>query len=153
MLIDTFILFVDINLYQYFLGREGQTVSQGVSSKNLKAYLKIYKTLSLKYTDILNLKQDFRTDNARVVLLNLLTSLFCIALYYETKTEKINSELQCIYRFAKKKDPILLKKLRGIKSYYILPIFYIWEKFGLFCSSVYLHKIIDFVVWIKKKVL
>ena len=147
------LLFVDINLYQYFLGREGQTVSQGVSSKNLKAYLKIYKTLSLKYTDILNLKQDFRTDNARVVLLNLLTSLFCIALYYETKTEKINSELQCIYRFAEKKDPILLKKLRGIKSYYILPIFYIWEKFGLFCSSVYLHKIIDFVVWIKKKVL
>ena len=147
------LLFVDVNLYQYFLGREGQTVSQGVSSKSLKAYLKIYKTLSLKYIDILNLKQDFRTDNARVVLLNLLTSLFCVALYYETKTEKINSELQGIYRFAKKMDPILLKKLRGIKSYYILPIFYIWEKFGLFCSSIYLHKIIDFVVWIKKKVL
>ena len=47
----------------------------------------------------------------------------------------------------------IIEKLRGIKSYYILPIFYIWEKFGLFCSSVYLHKIIDFVVWIKKKVL
>ena len=81
--------------------------------------------------------------------LNINLTQYC----YETKTEKINSELQCIYRFAKKKDPILLKKLRGIKSYYILPIFYIWEKFGLFCSSVYLHKIIDFVVWIKKKVL
>ena len=147
------LLFLDINLYQYYLGREGQTVSLGVSSKNLNAYLKIYDTLSIKYSNIINLNQEIRLENARVVFLNLLTSLFGIALYYGKKTMKLNAKLLDIYNFMESQDSELIKKLRGIKSYYFLPIFIIWEKFGLFCSNGVLHSIINFFVCFKKKVI
>lgn len=146
-------MFVNINLYQYLLGREGQTVSQSVSSKSLNAYFKIYDTLSCFYEQIARKGCEIRLINARVVFVNLLSSLFGIALYYEAKSPELNDKLCVIKNFMIKVDPILLNELRKTRAYYVIPIFSLWEKFNIFFSSKLVHSVINMIVFIKKRIL
>lgn len=143
-------MFANFNLYQYFLGREGQTVSLGVSSKSLEAYLKIYNTLSPVYLKIKNTGEDVRQGNARIVFYNLLSSLFFVALCFNYKTHELNSKLHKIRYFVKTNDYILYKQLRRMRAYRILPIFLMWEKTGLYCSSKIMHGIINKSLSIRK---
>lgn len=144
-------IFADFSLYQYYLGREGQTVSLEVSSKSLKAYLKIFNTLSPIYLKIKATKEPVRLNNARVVLFNLLSALFFVALCFERKTKSLDDKLHEIEHFIIRNDLVLLYKLRRIRPYK-LPVFLIWEKTGCFCSNETLHKFITVLKNISNKI-
>lgn len=144
-------IFANFNLYQYYLGREGQTVSLSVSSRSLEAYLKIYDRLSFTYKMMIETKESVRVHNARIVFYNLLSSLFFVALYFEKKEKMLDNKLHEIYYFLQENDSILLSKLRKIHPYHI-PIFLIWEKTNLFSSNRLLHRIINLLKSIKVKV-
>lgn len=150
--IDT-IMFVDLNVYQYLLGREGQTVSPIINAKNLNQYFRVYDRLIVTYKEIFKNKSIICKNNARIVMFNLLSTIFSVALYYGPKNNDVNNKLLEIYNQSKDIDITLINELRNIKSFKILPVFYIWEKTGLFCTNTLLHIIIKTAIKIKKQIL
>lgn len=143
-------IFTNFNLYQYFLGREGQTVSLNVSSKSIEAYLQIYSTLSRVYLEIKNTNEAIRYSNARIVLYNLLSSLYFVALCFSHKNHELNCKLHEIRSFVKTNDDLLYKQLRHLHVYRILPIFLLWEKTGFYCSNKMLHRLIIMISSLSK---
>lgn len=131
--------FIDLYLYNYIIGREGQTVSQQSQSKALGAYLRLYNRLIVTYEEILKSNDVNRIDNARTVFFYVLNALYSYALFYNKKTVELNEKLHAIYIHIDKIDRGLRLKLFGIKIYQ-LPIFKIWYSTGMFCSNKILVK-------------
>lgn len=142
--------FVDLNLYQYLLGREGQTVSQGVSSKSLGAYQKIYNRLIVTFINITKKNEQIRVNNARCVFVKLLMSLFSTALVFNQKTKGLNDYLLGVCDTIKDVDLVLIKKLRNAK-YYKVNYFAIWERTGVYISNKAIMFLIQIVKSLKGK--
>ena len=65
----------------------------------------------------------------------------------------LNEKLTQVYNEINGIDEMLVSELRKIKSFKILPVFFIWEKAGLFCTNKTLHIIINIARKINKLIL
>lgn len=136
--------FVNLYLYSYTIGREGQTVSRKSQYRALGAYIKLYDRLIANYERILESNNENRIDNARNIFFLVLVNVYCCALIYNKKTKDLNEKLCGIYSHVNAIDKKLAKKLSGITTFK-LPVFKIWHSTGIFCSNRILVKFLIFL--------
>lgn len=120
------ITYLNLNLYQYFIGREDQSMSESSMVKNRHHLFRVLKNIleSPNSTDLTcyRLIIDKTIGNNLPILLNLY-------LYYH-KPSKVE-RLKLVYLLGKVKDkcPEIFVKTINI-NYHHIPIYRLWYKFG-----------------------
>lgn len=121
------ICFLNINLYQYFLGREGQTVSEEGVKKGQQAFYKVGIRLLKDYND--RQFTEHRKKSLSLIISNVVYNIYANHLIFSKKNpfldffEEINMEVNksktvynLVNKFTYKKIPyVLLWKYLGIK--------------------------------------
>lgn len=126
--------FVDVILYQYFVGREGQTVSIDSSLKHFRDY---YLVANRTLNDFLE-KQEGFTDGRKNVLsrlvFNPVVNLFLIPLVYSKKI--VPNEFEKMLEIEKKlaMTPAIYKMLKKY-TYSKIPFYTIWKFFHIRVGS------------------
>lgn len=111
------VVFLDLNIYQYFIGREGQTINAKITRKHLDNVLIIANRIVNDYISICN---DIKSANIKSVLLRMTvlrcTAFFDQALSFE-KSDYNTSNIRELYRmisFDRELKWNVMKKSRGL---------------------------------------
>ncbi len=103
------IRFVDLVLYNYLVGRNGQTISDSSYVKNKGHLLKIiHRAID---SGCLNVKRSARVENQETIILNALKMYYKVVLMLEGKTEENESSLKYL---DSQMTPELIKKTNSI---------------------------------------
>lgn len=124
--------FLDIYLYEYHIGREGQTIDPKSQAKNLKSFLTVTKRLVDDYVFGFSDKDETLKANQRITINKIIYATFKIGLVLCKKDSEHNTILKDIYRKVKKTD----KNIMWIKMKKIKPIVLLWDKTGIYFSSI-----------------
>ena len=110
-------IFLDLNIYQYFIGREGQTINAKITQKHLDNVLLIAKRIVNDYVAICN---NVASPNIKSILLRM-TVLRCTAFFDQAlsieKSDYMTSNIKELYRMIsinKELKRNVLKKSRGL---------------------------------------
>lgn len=134
--------FFNLDLYQYFIGRKGQTISD-FSYKSLCSFYNIYDRLIIYYKDIILSNDTVLTNNTRVIFVRIVKYIFRISLMHLKKEEQINLRLNSIYEELKSIDKLLIRDIDRMVSYKILYFVIIWKLSGLYCSNKTINKLFN----------
>lgn len=129
------ISFYDINLYQYFIGREGQTVSKDSVKRNFDSFYKVGKRMLDDF-----ISGSYSKNNKRISTINFISNslfnIYCVYLVYLTKSskEQINmvNEIDSLVRM----DTDLNKKVLKF-TYKKIPFVFLWRYFGFKLSILF----------------
>ena len=130
------IIFYDIILYQYFLGREGQSVSNSVSSRNINNYYRVCDRLVTDYVSYIKTMSitEFRINNVSIPVFNIVRAYYCNSLVYAKFDMENEKALRQIFMVIKENDVELYKTILKVKTLRI-PYVYLWSKYGIYVSS------------------
>lgn len=122
------VLFVNIILYKYFIGREGQTVNTKTLIKNSSAHLQIINKMLEQYTEAKTSPetQFFNTS----FLTGMLTTYYHIKLVMQPKDKTEDKNLRKFDAFVKTKGYNLYNML-GKQTCGKIPCILIWRKTGM----------------------
>lgn len=121
--------YFSLNLYQYYIGREGQTVSNISFIKNRQALMKVAKRVLSDFVllkDLSNPRKQILTN----IILFPIYRIYLINLIFE-KTNEDFSQLEQIILANNE-----LKKKTNKSTYRKVPFVYIWRKFGIKCRAL-----------------
>lgn len=136
------IIYYDLNIYQYNMGRDGQSMQKSVLAKSIKAFYKLSTLLSEYYISNANNNQTVR-NNQRCFLRRVLFYFYTSAIVFGKNTPEENEMLNKLTAIIKQN-----KELENdvIKFHYMgIPFVFIWKKlnFRIFRflpkSLVFLH--------------
>lgn len=126
------VVFLPINIYQYFIGREGQTVGRKNDAKHLNDVLIITKRELSDYLQVYNSISDL---NIRNVKRNMVADR-CLAYFEQAlaqeRSEDNDNNIQGLYQMIKTNKELLNIIRRKSIS------FRIWERTGLYKTSLIL---------------
>lgn len=129
------ILPLDMYLYLYTRGREGQTVSVNVVARSVESYYKVSRRIFDDYVACEANKKDFALRDKQFVMLSrIVRSYFCSVLAYTKRTETERERLEKYYKDLTSLTPELLPYLRSI-SKLKLHYFRIWERTGKYLTD------------------
>lgn len=130
------IIFYDIVLYQYFLGREGQSVSNSVSSKNINNYNRVCDRILTDYVSYIKTPSvsDYRQKNISIPLFNIVRAYFCNSLVYAKFDINSEKAMRNVLAVIQSNDIGLYKTILKAKTLKI-PYVYLWVKFGIYTSA------------------
>lgn len=129
------IIFFDINLYQYFVGREGQTVSKDSVKRNFGSFYKVGKRMLEDF-----LSRSYLQNGKRISLVNFISNslfnIYCVYLVYlrqhtKEQTNMVN-EIDSLVR----KDADLNKTVLKF-TYKKIPFVFLWRNFGFKLSILF----------------
>jgi|GEM_PF-160365 len=140
--VRSFVIF-NLNLYQYYVGRLGQTISSAARMKNAGDFFKIFKTLSLLHFNNIDQRSINVLKPQRNVMRCLEGEIIQLILLQmgEDAAIEYKEELGNMLTLTKHKDPILYSDIK--KLYRFIPVIWSWEKLGFisprcFRSLVYM---------------
>lgn len=118
--------FFDIDLYQYFVGREGQTVSKASMKKGQVAFYKVGIRLLNDYNK--RLFSPSKEKSLALIVANVLRNIYAYQLVYEKKPDYKDSFVE-IVKGVNNNNTIheIIKKF----TYKKIPYVYIWEIFKI----------------------
>ena len=126
------IFFSQINLYRYWIGREGQSTSLAGYNAHIDDFLKMVQKVVSCYkehsTDCsIDVKITIEKD-----LLNILQFSYYLLLspQFAGKNQESSRKCRDFDFFVKKEVPVLYQRLNRIKVKKIVPYIFIWRKFG-----------------------
>lgn len=138
------VVFLDYDVYQYFIGREGQSVSLKDSLKRIND---VYIIANRFLDDYAENKDTYTTDLVRDVKENYVIRSFVgyfNVILANPKKDETEEKLKVLY-CRLKKYPLLLKKARKRA-----PFFWLWEITGLYKSSSIIRPFYKFLQIMKK---
>lgn len=103
------VYYMDVDLYQYFIGREDQSIQEQTMIKRMDQQLKVNKLLIDKI-DYENIKEQ-KKQEALLNYLNIITSVSSILLIVSGTPEHLKMKKE-LWEYIKKKSPWVYKKLR-----------------------------------------
>ena len=125
------IVFLDMFLYMYTVGREGQTCDPKVHLKSLNDHYKISKKVLDDYIEMYKGKGISVTrKNVAGVVRTVLGGYFSHFLCSMNGTDDEEKRAHELYDKMKTGAPEILEGLRGIKYERLIPYFRIWERTG-----------------------
>lgn len=138
------ISFLNIILYRYQLGRDGQTVSDYSYQKNIHHLYLIMDRMLKTWSDIP--PQKFIYENQKNIFLHCAFSYYRILL-----TTKFDNEenIKLIEAKIRNYDTDLYKSLSTFKRYKIIPFGWIWQKFHLKSNNVFFCVIYEMMEYLK----
>lgn len=137
------IIYYDLNIYQYNMGRDGQSMQKSVLAKSIKAFYKLSTLLSEYYISNANNNNQTVRNNQRCFLRRVLFYFYTSAIVFGKNTPEENEMLNKLTAIIKHN-----KELENdvIKFHYMgIPFVFIWKKlnFRIFRflpkSLVFLH--------------
>ena len=124
--------FFDIDLYEYHIGREGQTVDPRSQAKSIKSFLTVTKRLVDDYVSDYKKSNPIVQNNERITINKIIYATFKIALVLCRK-DKVNDKiLKDIYKKIKHTDSSVL----WLKKKKIRPVVFLWLLTGWYYSSI-----------------
>lgn len=92
------VVFLDLNVYQYFIGREGQTINTKITDKHLD---NVYIIANRIVKDYINIADTIRCANVKNVLLRMAVGR-CVAYFDQAlsvkETENISDKIKRLYK-------------------------------------------------------
>lgn len=124
--------FLDINLYEYHIGREGQTVDSQSQVKSIRSLMVVTKRLVDDFVVGFSDKSQFLVNNEKITINKIVYATFKIALFYCPKNPAYDAILKDVYKKLKSTDcGTLWMKRNKIKPFVIL-----WHLTGIYVSSL-----------------
>lgn len=125
----TNVCFCNFNVYQYFIGREGQTIGAKITEKHLNAVLTIANRTVDDYLRRIN---DVGQVNTKRALTRMAVER-CVAYFDQAlsmpKTETLNTSIKSLYSKVKMNKSLLANIRKNSKG------FRLWEMTGFYKSS------------------
>lgn len=124
--------FLNLDLYEYHIGREGQTVDQKSQVKSIKSLLVVTKRLVDDFVVGFSDKNQALLNNEKITINKIVYATFKIALFYCKKNPEYDAILKDVYKKLISTDAgtIWMKKSK-IKPFVIL-----WYLTGIYVSSL-----------------
>ena len=116
--------YYSLNLYQYFIGRDGQTISNESYKKNYIALYKVVNRVTSDYLSLVNISARRKKILSDIILFPLYR-VYLLALVYGKEDISFKDLEKKVM-----KDKSLLE-LTNKSSYRKIPFVYIWRKFGI----------------------
>ena len=124
--------FLDIDLYEYHIGREGQTVDPKSQAKSINSFLTVTKRLVDDYASSYKNVSKVLQNNEQITINKIIYATFKIALVLCPKNEETDRILKDIYGKVKHID----ERVLWLKKKKIIPIVSLWYLTGLYYSSL-----------------
>lgn len=121
------IIFFDLDLYQYNMGRDGQSMQKSVLAKSINAFYILSMNLSQYYIDNMHINNIIVRDNQRCFLRRVLYYFYTSALVFGKNTEEENLMLKDITSLISKNKE-LKQDVIGF-HYKGIPFVSIWNQF------------------------
>jgi glycosyltransferase involved in cell wall biosynthesis len=143
------IAFINANVYQYFLGREGQTVDMLISLRNISHRLIVTNNL---YSYYFNFDENKLPGSSKKyfqsVLIEKYTNLYKLYLIYKPYQEFNPVEMENFDRFIKEKYGMIYTKIENSVIHKFIPFRFVryWRKY----SKRIPQWILNFLITIKK---
>ena len=145
------ILPIDIYLYAYTLGREGQTISLSAFNKSNEAHFLIARRMLDDFINCELNKTDKHLYRKQAILIDsrVLSSIHLMLCL--SKRDPIHEDrLKAMYEDIKKYIPEILPTLRKDKYKHMIHYFRVWEKNGKFMSDFPYYILGNSIDWIKR---
>ena len=103
------IYYIDVPMYRYFIGREGQSVNESVMMDRIDQQLLVTRTM-IDAVDVMALEPR----RLRKYMESYLSMMMCICSVFlrMRNTEEDDEKLHDIWRYLKEKDPALYRRVR-----------------------------------------
>lgn len=103
------IYYIDVDMYHYFIGREGQSVNEETMMNRMDQQIRVTK-LMIDTTK----PEDIPSEKLRKYMLNYLAMMLCIcSIFLRMKnTEEADLQLAEIWKYLEEYNPFLYKKIR-----------------------------------------
>lgn len=126
------IKFLDIELYEYHIGREGQTVDPRSQVKSIGSFLTVTKRLVNDYCCNFKSTSEILMNNERITINKIIYTTFKVALVHCSKNKCYDTVLKDIYTKIKQTDNSVL----WLKKQKIRPIVVLWDLTGIYYSKL-----------------
>jgi glycosyltransferase involved in cell wall biosynthesis len=105
------IFYLDADLYRYYIGREGQSVSEATMIKRVDQQLMITRLI----IDAYQLRRDIESPKLRKYMIHFLTMMMTISTVFLRLSKRDDAEelRQGLWEYLKLKDPTVYAKVRG----------------------------------------
>jgi hypothetical protein len=105
------LFFLNIDLYRYHIGREGQSVNEATMVRRLDQQLRVTRTM----IDAFHLKEDVQNIRLRRYMIHYLSMMMAVCSVFLRLSELADAEEQRrdIWAYLKEKDPSVYPKIRG----------------------------------------
>jgi glycosyltransferase involved in cell wall biosynthesis len=105
------IFFLNVDLYRYYIGREGQSVNEVTMIRRIDQQLSVTRIM----IDAFHLREDIDNIRLRKYMIHYLTMMMavCTVLLRLSGLEDAEQQRREIWAYLKEKDPKLYPKLRG----------------------------------------
>jgi glycosyltransferase involved in cell wall biosynthesis len=107
----TSLFFLNIDLYRYYIGREGQSVNQDTMVRRVDQQLRVTRIM----IDAFHLRRDVQNARLRKYLIHYLTMMMsiCSVLLRLSDLEDAEEQRRDIWNYLKQRDPTVYPKIRG----------------------------------------
>lgn len=126
------IKFLDVELYEYHIGREGQTVDPKSQVKSIKSFLTVTKRLVNDFYYNYRKSSKILINNQRITINKIIYTTFKVALIHCTKNKDYDAILKDIYSKIKQTD----KSVLWLKKQKIRPVVALWDLTGIYYSKL-----------------
>ena len=105
------IFYLDVDLYRYFIGREGQSVNEQTMVKRIDQQLRITRIM----IDAFRLMEDVENPRLRKYMIHYLAMMMTICSVFLRLSDRADAEEQrrAIWAYLKEKDPSVYVRIRG----------------------------------------
>ena len=150
MAVET-ILPTKITLYMYTKGREGQTVQQTGSKKQINDYYLVSKRIMDDFTRCKANKTDISLRRKQLIIMGrVVCSYYQVVLLYSKRNEQENLRMKELTTLIKSDFPELYHLVRNkVKTRKILYGFRIWERTGKYITDQPFKLVYDILTLIK----
>lgn len=123
------IIIYDLNLYQYNMGRDGQSMQKSVLAKSIKAFYKLSSQLSKYYIDNSINNNIIVRNNQRCFLRRVLYYFYTSALVFGKKTTEEEEMLKNLTTLILQNKELTNDVLKF--HYMGIPFVFIWKKYNI----------------------
>jgi glycosyltransferase involved in cell wall biosynthesis len=105
------LFFLNIDLYRYCIGREGQSVNEAMMIRRIDQQLRVTRIM----IDAFHLREDVENVRLRKYMIHYLTMMMAVCTVFLRLSGREDAEEQrrAIWAYLKEKDPTLYPKVRG----------------------------------------
>lgn len=135
------ILLIDICLYSYHMGREGQTVTMNPSRMRTEQYYKVANRLLELYVEHYNAVNPSVRHTQSCCLKNVISSYFLYSLLYLPKEQNTEGKLRGIKSRILSVDKNFWTYLSSVKKSRVKYI-QLWERHGIYLSENWLFRLL-----------
>lgn len=146
------VVFLDINLYQYVLGRDGQTMEIAAQIKHINDFYVVKDKLLPLYLNNIQNRPSNLLKVQRKIIINVLYPIYKLSLTEIGRKGAKDKEMRALAYQLKHKDIELWEEIKWNMGR--LPVIFLWERFGVYATSYkILWKLYQYLKGLKRTIL